>query len=649
MPSHCSHRISLLRVAALACVLSCSLVLKGEGETDAQRKSEEDLRAEAKKTFEEKVEPFVKQYCTRCHGGGRAKANVNLEVDLKAPGRGVAFVHWKKAVANVKVHDMPPEDAAKQPSDEERQQFIEWIDQLKYLSPVNPGPFVIRRLSTTEYGNTLHDLYGVDSSIADPLPEEVLGEGYLNSISPMQSELFLDLANRVVEQVVEPEGKRATAVQRRLFGKKPRKEEAYQEAAREVARNLGRDAYRRPPTEAELDVLMDVFGLAQTEGLDYTASLAMMLKAVLISPQFLFITPSTEISAEQEIVPLDDHQLASRLSYLLWASPPDAKLSTLADQGKLHHPKILRTQIKRLLKHPRARALFDGFGAQWLRVTDLRSQVFDPQLFPQMTAEMREAMTDEPRLLFENIVQKNHRVIRFIDSDYTYVNEPLASLYGIQKPIRGPRMRRIQLDNPNRGGILGMSATLAATSFPNRTSPVRRGVWVLEQVLGERIPPPPPDIPELKDEEHPDVKGLTLRQRTEAHTSDPTCATCHRVLDPIGFGLENFDAIGRWREENHEGIPIDSVGELPSGETFSSPNELKDLLKKREPELARNLTERFMAYALGRHLEGYDEVVIDQLMARIAEDDYRVQTILTEVITSYLFTHRAVEKRLSSP
>ena len=352
MPSPCSHRMSLLRVAALACVLSCSLVLKGEGETDAQRKSEEDMRAEAKKTFEEKVEPFVKQYCTRCHGGGRAKANVNLEVDLKAPGRGVAFVHWKKAVANVKVHDMPPEDAAKQPSDEERQQFIEWIDQLKYLSPVNPGPFVIRRLSTTEYGNTLHDLYGVDPSIADPLPEEVLGEGYLNSISPMQSELFLDLANRVVEKVVAPEGKRATAVQRRLFGKKPRKEEAYQEAAREVARNLARDAYRRPPTEAELDVLMDVFGLAQTEGLDYTASLAMMLKAVLISPQFLFITPSAEISAEQEIVPLDDHQLASRLSYLLWASPPDAKLSTLADQGKLHHPKILRTQIKRLLKHP---------------------------------------------------------------------------------------------------------------------------------------------------------------------------------------------------------------------------------------------------------------------------------------------------------
>ena len=271
------------------------------------------------------------------------------------------------------------------------------------------------------------------------------------------------------------QGKRATAVQRRLFGKKPVRKKLIRGGSG-GGPQPGQGCVSTPSTEAELDVLMDVFGLAQTEGLDYTASLAMMLKAVLISPQFLFITPSTEISAEQEIVPLDDHQLASRLSYLLWASPPDAKLSTLADQGKLHHPKMLRTQIKRLLKHPRARALFDGFGAQWLRVTDLRRQVFDPELFPQMTAEMREAMADEPRLLFENIVQKNHRVIRFIDSDYTYVNEPLASLYGIKKPIRGPRMRRIQLDNPNRGGILGMSATLAATSFPNRTSPVRRGL-----------------------------------------------------------------------------------------------------------------------------------------------------------------------------
>ena len=189
-----------------------------------------------------------------------------------------------------------------------------------------------------------------------------------------------------------------------------------------------------------------------------------------------------------------------------------------------------------------------------------------------------------------------------------------------------------------------MSATLAATSFPNRTSPVRRGVWVLEQILGERVPPPPPDVPELDAQKEANVEGLTLRQRTQLHTTDPVCATCHRILDPIGFGLENFDAIGRWRDKNREGVAIDSAGKLPNGAAFSTPAELKRLLAEREIDLARNLTERLMAHALGRQLEGYDEVVIDQIMEKIAKDDYRVRSIVTEVISSYLFTHRGVEK-----
>ena len=230
-----------------------------------------------------------------------------------------------------------------------------------------------------------------------------------------------------------------------------------------------------------------------------------------------------------------------------------------------------------------------------------------------------------------------------MDSDYTFLNEPLAKLYDLKQPVEGSGMRRVKLENPNRGGILGMSATLAATSFPNRTSPVNRGVWVLEQILGERVPPPPPGVPELDEQEGESVEGLTLRQRTELHTKDPVCANCHRVLDPIGFGLENFDAIGRWRVKDDAGTAIDSAGELPDGTAFSTPAELKRFLAGREADLARNLTERLMAHALGRHLEGHDEVVIDRIMRRIAEDDYRVRTIITEVIASYLFTHRRVE------
>lgn len=632
-----------LRQTTLASVLlALSLFSPCQAQPGDASEDEAALRAEAEKTLKSKVEPFVKRYCISCHGP-RPEAGVNLRSALRSPTATSSFLHWKKAVANVKVHDMPPEYADPIPTDEERRQFVEWIGQFKYLAPRDPGRFVIRRLSKVEFGNTLHDLYGVDPSLADSLPAEVVGEGYLNSISPLQSELFLEIANQVVDQVVAAEGQTPTAVQQRLFGPTPPPDSNLRQAARQIAQSLARDAYRRPPTEAELDVLVDVFDLGRENDLSYTQSLALMWKAVLVSPQFLFITPAGQTDSKDSIVPLDDYQLASRVSYLLWSAPPDAELSDLADQGELHKPEVLRAQIERLLEHTRSRALFDGFGAQWLGVGGLERQTFDPQKFPQMTPELRTAMMEEARLFFESILRENQSVLRFVDSDYTFLNQPLAELYGLEQSVRGPTMRRVKLSDPNRGGILGMPATLATTSFPNRTSPVRRGVWVLEQILGERVPPPPPDVPELDEQKQEDLEGLTLRQRTRLHQSEAACANCHKVLDPIGFGLENFDAIGRWREQDDVGVAIDSAGRLPSGEDFSSPAELKRLLAERKSDLARNLTERFMAYAVGRQLEGYDEVVIDQLMVRLAQDDYRVRTMIVEVIASYLFTHRRVK------
>ncbi len=626
----------VLGLAIIWCSVSVSWAEIGDKGTD-----EATLRADAQKVFKEKVGPFVNKYCTRCHGP-RAKAGINLQSALKNPGGESASLHWKKAVANVKVHEMPPEDASKKPTDEERRQFAEWVGKIKYLAPRDPGRFVIRRLTKTEYANTLRDLYGVDPSIADTLPAEVEGEGFLNSISPLQSELFLGIANKVIDQIIAPEGQAPTAVQKRLFGETPKGTDL-RKAARGVARTLARDAYRRPPTDAELDVLVDVYDLARNNDLNHMAALGLMLKAVLVSPQFLFITPAGEPESKDAIVLLDDFQLASRLSYLLWSAPPDAELAALADKGDLHKPEVLRTQVERLLKDARSRALFDGFGAQWLRVNELDGQVFDPKTFPQMTPALRTAMMDEARLFFESIVSENQSVVRFVSSDYTFVNEPLAKVYGLEQSVRGLKMRRVKLTNPNRGGILSMPATLATTSFPNRTSPVLRGVWVLERILGERVPPPPADIPELEEQDHKKIEGLTLRQRTELHQSEATCRNCHKILDPIGFGLENFDAIGRWREKNDQGLAIDSAGKLPDGKEFSTPAELKRLLAKREADLARNLTERLMAYALGRKLEGYDDVVIDQLMVKIAADNYRVRTIITEVITSYLFTHRRIK------
>ena len=266
---------------------------------------------------------------------------------------------------------------------------------------------------------------------------------------------------------------------------------------------------------------MSIFELGRENNLDYTASLALMWKAVLVSPQFLFITPVAETDYESEIVPLDDYQLASRLSYLLWSAPPDAELSELADQGELQKPEVLREQAERLLKHPRSRALFDSFGAQWLGVGAFESLTFDPDAFPQMTPELRKAMTEEVRMFFESIVQENQSVVRFVDSDYTFLNETLALLYGLEQIVPGPAWRRFKLENPNRGGILGMPATLATTSLPNRTSPVRCGDGVLEQVLGERVPPPPPNVPELEDQGQKRYRGTDAARtyRAASHGS----------------------------------------------------------------------------------------------------------------------------------
>ncbi|WP_198141286.1 DUF1592 domain-containing protein [Verrucomicrobium spinosum] len=601
------------------------------------------LQAEIKKSFRESVTPFVKNYCQQCHGNRRSKGGINLEVALRNPG-GVAFSkHWKAAIATVNSKDMPPDDEDALPSDAERQAFVDWIAKLKFLSPKDPGPFVIRRLTKVEYGNTLRDLYGVDPAIAHALPDEVFGEGYMNTLSPLHLEEYLGIANEVLDKVLAPLDAPPTEMQKRLFGDAPAPGADPRAAARNVARSLARNAFRRPPTEAELDTLVAVFDLATQNKLAYPAALRLMYKAVLVSPQFLFITPATEAPAGSKIVPLDDHQLASRLSYLLWATMPDAELMELADSGKLHEPAVLKGQVKRLLLDRRSRALFDGFGAQWLQLGELESKTFDTTKFPLMTGELRAAMYDEARLFFESVVRENRSVVSLVDSDYTFLNGTLAKLYGMEKTVTGPEMRKVKLTDANRGGILGMPGVLATTSFPNRTSPVKRGVWVLEQVLGQHVPPAPPNVPALEKQDQKAVANMTLRQRTEMHLTNSVCANCHKVLDPIGFGLENFDAIGRWRDQDDTGGAIDAAGELPGGKRFTTPKELKGIIAARTDDLARNLTEKLLAYALCRQIEGYDDIVVDRLMETIAKDGYRMQTLITEVVTSYPFLNRRVQ------
>ncbi len=632
---------SLLFVAASLFALPC----RAEQGDDAEFVA---LQATAKDSFEGKAVPFIKNYCFKCHCSAKTKGEVNFEPALKNPGESAFSKHWKEALANVQTHDMPPDNAAKQPTDEERQVFVECMAKVKFLAPKDPGIFVMRRLTKAEYGNTLHDLFGVDPAVVKQLPDEVVGEGYLNTLSPLQMEQYLGIADEVLDQVLAPAGSPPTEVQMRLFGEPLAPDADERAAARNVARSLTRSAYRRPASEKELDVLLSVFDLGKDNKLPYQGALRLMLEGLLVSPQFLFITPTAESRASGDVVPLDDYQLASRLSYLLWATMPDAELSALADQGKLHEPEVLKAQVQRLLEDSRSRALFDGFGAQWLGVGNLESKAFDTAKFPQITPEMRQAMYEEARLFFQSIVRENRSIVDFVAADYTFLNNTLAPLYGLQQQVTGPEMRKVQLTDHNRGGILAMPGILATTSFPNRSSPVRRGVWVLEQVLGEEIPPPPPNVPALDKQDEKTVATMTIRQRTELHRSDVVCANCHKILDPIGFGLENFDAIGRWRDQDDSGGAVDAAGELPGGKHFTTPQELKTIIADRKDDLTRTLTEKLMAYALCRHLEGYDEILVDKMVASVAKESYQMQTLITEIVTSYPFTHRRITEQLAS-
>ena len=629
---------------------------EGIGEADLVK-----ARAEAARTYKGKVSPFLNTYCASCHTGNKQKGGVTFQSALKNP-EGTAFrALWKRASAQIKTHDMPPEDEGKQPTDLERRMIVDWIDEMKRLSPKDPGLFVIRRLSRVEYGNTLHDLFGVDPQIAHDLPDEVFGAGYTNSLSPLLMEQYLSIANDVLNRALAPAGAPPTSIQQRLFGLDPGNDAGRQVAAKKVATSLARLVYRRPPSKPEVDVLLRVFALATDQRKSYPEALRLMLKAVLVSPQFLFITPgagetvkgstghgsaastafaTTSPTAALNPIPLDGHQLASRLSYLLWQTMPDAELSALADAGKLHEPGVLAAQARRLLADPRARAFFDGFGAQWLGLDKLAGKSFDERKFPQMTGALRTSMYDEARLLFDSILRENRSLATFIDSDYTFLNNTLAPLYGMESTVTGPAMRKVKLSDTNRGGILTMPGILATSSFPNRTSPVNRGVWVLEQVLGEHVPPPPPNVPALEKQDSKEVATLTMRQRTEMHRSNQVCASCHKVLDPIGFGLENFDAIGRWRDKDDSGGPIDATGELPGAKHFGTPKELKRIIAARADDFCRNLTSKLLAYALCRQLEGYDEVVVDQLTEGVAKDGYRMQTLVVGIVTSYPFTYR---------
>jgi hypothetical protein len=427
---------------------------------------------------------------------------------------------------------------------------------------------------------------------------------------------------------------------------------SHSEQTREILTRFATRAYRRPATRDEVDRLVRLVEAAEKRGDKWEGGIQLALQAVLVSPKFLFRVELDDRPDSAEPHPIDEYQLASRLSYFLWSTMPDAELLALA--GKKQLTANLDAQVKRMIQDPKSKALVENFALQWLQLRILKNFSPDPKLFPTFDDKLRASMLKETELFFDAIMREDRSILELLDADFTFLNRRLAEHYGIadtngnwvgRKPgkpegdriWRNEQFVRVQLQGGERGGLLTQASILAVTSNPTRTSPVKRGRWVLEQLLGTPPPPPPPNVPLLEDARR-QLTG-SLRQRMEQHRVDPACANCHARMDPLGFGLENYNAIGAFRTKD-DGFDIDPSGTLPDGKSFKGPAELKQILKGKKELFSRCLAEKMLTYALGRGVEYYDRPTLERINAALAKNDYRFATLVTEIVKSEPFRLR---------
>ena len=364
----------------------------------------------------------------------------------------------------------------------------------------------------------------------------------------------------------------------------------------------------------------------------------MGVAAILASPSFLFRTELDPVGKTGSRA-LNDWEIASRLSYFLWSTMPDQALFDLAAQGKLKDRQVLVAQVRRMVADPKSIALAENFGGQWLELRKLETAAPDPKLFPGYTDGLKEAMIRETTLFFDEIARRDRSVLDFLEGKFAVVNEDLARLYGIPG-VAGPEFRKVPVSDPNRAGVLTQASVLTLTSNPTRTSPVKRGKWVLEVLLGTPPPPPPPGASQLS-EDREKIVGKTLRQRMEMHRKDPNCATCHQRMDPIGFGLENFDGVGRWRTVE-EGTKVDATGVLPGGQKFDGPVQLRAILAARKTQFVEALAEKMLVYATGRGLTANDKCFVEDIRKRVESNQYKFGALIAGVVLSEPFLNRTM-------
>ena len=408
--------------------------------------------------------------------------------------------------------------------------------------------------------------------------------------------------------------------------------------ARKILSSLARHAYRRPVTDNDMELLLSFYQKRRNNQGNFEAGIESALQLILASPEFLFrFEPDPDNLPPNSVYRVSDMALASRLSFFLWSSIPDDELIDLASQHKLHESAVLQHEVRRMLADPRSEALVDNFLEQWLFLRNLKTVAPNLEAFPDFDDNLRQAMRQETRMLFESIVQGDHSVMDLLNADYTFVNERLAKHYGIPN-VYGSQFRRVAITDPNRRGLLGQGSILTVTSYPARTSPVQRGKWILTNILGTPPQPPPPNVPPLTENAE-GGKVLSVRERMEAHRANPVCAGCHKVMDPIGFAMENFDAVGQWRKTD-DGAVIDASGTLFNGAKVDGPASLRRMLASRPETFVGVMTEKLLTYALGRGVEYWDMPAVRAIVKEAGTNQFRFSSLVLGVVESTPFQMR---------
>ncbi len=622
--------LSLLEVQTF--VAATSLALWGVCSAHAFAEDNSAVNVIAKQT--------LTKYCSDCHTGDKAEGGVRIDF-LTSDGELESHIEVvDKIILVLKEQQMPPADA-EQPEVADRVKTIEWIEQrLREFdcgAASRPGRVTMRRLNKTEYNNTVRDLTGLDLQLANNFPSDDVGNGFDNigdvlSLPPILMEKYLDAANQIASAVVKNEGALSKVFPRKASDEKNLEEVV--EVARANASSFAMRAFRRPLDADESERLVSLMRVAWEANASKEEIVQATLTAVLASPHFLYrIEDDQPADFVDGIRALNDFELASRLSYFLWSSMPDERLFQLAGEKKLHTAEQLSAEVDRMLADAKSTSLVDNFAGQWLQLRDLEALSPDPVKFAAFDSNLRKSMRRETELLFTNILKENRSILELLSADYSFVDERLAKHYGIVG-ISGDEFKKVEL-NGKRRGMLMHGSILLLTSNPTRTSPVKRGKWVLENLLAEPPPPPPPNVPELG------AAGValgTLRQQMEQHRENPNCAVCHVKMDAVGFGLENFDAIGSWREADGQ-EKIDPSGTLPGGRKFNGPLDLVQILvEDKKMEFSRCVTTKMLTYALGRGLGVADRCTVSSIVNKLSEEEYRFATLVKSIVTSQPFT-----------